>query len=53
MELDIFSSFRDSSVGIIVGYWKDGCGSIPGRDIIFVFSISSSSPLGPTKSTVY
>jgi hypothetical protein len=43
---------RDSSVGIVTGYWLDGRGSVPVRDKILPFSITSKSALGLTQPAI-
>jgi hypothetical protein len=42
-------SVPHSSVGVAVGYWLDGRGSIPGWAKICPFSITSSPALVPTQ----
>jgi hypothetical protein len=40
---------RDSTLGIAMDYCLDGWVSIPGRDKIFLYSITSRQVLGPTQ----
>jgi hypothetical protein len=39
----LFVRSRDSSVGIVTGYELDGRGSIPGRGMVFFYSVQTSS----------
>jgi hypothetical protein len=39
-------------VGVVVGYWLDGPGLIPGIARFFVFSIASRLAVGPTQSHI-
>jgi hypothetical protein len=43
---------RDSSVGIVMGYWVDDQGWIPGKGRIILFSIASGQALGPTQPPI-
>jgi hypothetical protein len=42
----------DRSVGIAMGYGLEGRDSIPGRDKIFLFSITSRPALGPIQPPI-